>query len=76
MRPNHAYGLSTYSIVGADPEAGECGVAVQSKFLAVGAFVPWARRGIGYPDQRYRRGGLWQSRVGGFRFPSAQLCTQ
>lgn len=47
MRPNHAYGLSTYSIVGADPQAGECGVAVQSKFLAVGAFVPWARGGIG-----------------------------
>jgi uncharacterized Ntn-hydrolase superfamily protein len=40
-------GPSTYSIVGADPEAGECGVAVQSKFLAVGAFVPWARGGVG-----------------------------
>jgi uncharacterized Ntn-hydrolase superfamily protein len=39
--------LSTYSIVGADPDAGECGVAVQSKFLAVGAFVPWARGGVG-----------------------------
>ena len=47
MRPDHSYGLSTYSIVGADPEAGECGVAVQSKFLAVGAFVPWARGGVG-----------------------------
>ncbi len=46
----------TYSIVGADPEAGEVGVAVQSKFLAVGAIVPWARGGVGavavqaYPD--------------------------
>ena len=40
-------GPSTYSIVGADPEAAECGVAVQSKFLAVGALVPWARGGIG-----------------------------
>jgi uncharacterized Ntn-hydrolase superfamily protein len=40
-------GPSTYSIVGADPEAGECGVAVQSKFLGVGAFVPWARGGVG-----------------------------
>jgi uncharacterized Ntn-hydrolase superfamily protein len=40
-------GPSTFSIVGADPEAGECGVAVQSKFLAVGAFVPWARGGVG-----------------------------
>ncbi len=42
-----AYGPSTYSIAGADPEANECGVAVQSKFLAVGAFVPFARGGIG-----------------------------
>ena len=32
----------TYSIVAADPPAGEVGVAVQSKFLAVGAIVPWA----------------------------------
>jgi uncharacterized Ntn-hydrolase superfamily protein len=47
VRPDQSHGLSTYSIVGADPEAGECGVAVQSKFLAVGAFVPWARGGIG-----------------------------
>jgi len=47
MRPNYPSGPSTYSIVAADPEAGECGVAVQSKFLAVGAFVPWARGGIG-----------------------------
>jgi uncharacterized Ntn-hydrolase superfamily protein len=39
--------MSTFSIVGADPEAGECGVAVQSKFLAVGALVPWARGGVG-----------------------------
>jgi uncharacterized Ntn-hydrolase superfamily protein len=47
MRPNYPHGPSTYSIVAADTEAGECGVAVQSKFLAVGAFVPWARGGIG-----------------------------
>jgi uncharacterized Ntn-hydrolase superfamily protein len=47
MRPNHSYGPSTYSIVAADPEAGESGVAVQSKFLAVGAFVSWARGGVG-----------------------------
>jgi uncharacterized Ntn-hydrolase superfamily protein len=40
-------GPSTYSIVGVDPEAGEAGVAVQSKFLSVGAFVPWARGGTG-----------------------------
>lgn len=30
-----------------DPQASEWGVAVQSKFLAVGAIVPWARAGAG-----------------------------
>ncbi len=39
--------LSTFSIVGYDPEAEEWGVAVQSKFLAVGAVVPWAQAGVG-----------------------------
>lgn len=37
----------TYSIVGADPAAGDVGVAVQSKFLAVGAIVPWAAADAG-----------------------------
>ncbi|MGI9018374.1 MAG: DUF1028 domain-containing protein [Euzebya sp.] len=39
--------LSTYSIVGADPQTNQVGVAVQSKFLAVGAIVPWAKGGVG-----------------------------
>ncbi|HWE61651.1 MAG TPA: DUF1028 domain-containing protein [Chloroflexota bacterium] len=39
--------VSTYSIVARDPENGDLGVAVQSKFLAVGAVVPWARAGVG-----------------------------
>src|SRR5436309_12896520 len=38
---------STFSIAAVDAEAGEAGVAVQSKFLAVGALVPWARGGVG-----------------------------
>ena len=38
---------STFSIVAADPSAGECGVAVASKFLSAGAVVPWARGGVG-----------------------------
>ncbi len=38
---------STFSIVGHDPEALEWGIAVQSKFLAVGAVVPWAQAGVG-----------------------------
>ncbi|MBO0782605.1 MAG: DUF1028 domain-containing protein, partial [Ktedonobacteraceae bacterium] len=37
----------TFSIVARDPERGEWGVAVQSKFLAVGAVVPWAKAGVG-----------------------------
>jgi len=37
----------TFSIVARDPQSGEFGVAVQSKFLAVGAVVPWAQAGIG-----------------------------
>jgi uncharacterized Ntn-hydrolase superfamily protein len=37
----------TFSIVAADPGAGDWGVAVASKFPAVGAVVPWARAGVG-----------------------------
>jgi uncharacterized Ntn-hydrolase superfamily protein len=37
----------TFSIVARDPETGDLGVAVASKFLAVGAVVPWAKAGIG-----------------------------
>jgi uncharacterized Ntn-hydrolase superfamily protein len=37
----------TFSIVARDRATGDLGVAVQSKFLAVGAVVPWARAGIG-----------------------------
>ena len=39
--------LSTFSIVAYDPDAQEWGIAVQSKFLAVGAVVPWAEAGVG-----------------------------
>lgn len=37
----------TFSIVGGDLEAGDWGVAVASKFPAVGAVVPWARARAG-----------------------------
>jgi uncharacterized Ntn-hydrolase superfamily protein len=37
----------TFSIVALDPENGDVGVAVQSKYFAVGAVVPWARAGVG-----------------------------
>ncbi|UOR13054.1 DUF1028 domain-containing protein [Halobacillus amylolyticus] len=43
----HSKVIATYSIVGFDPQTGELGVAVQSKFLGVGAVVPWAKAGVG-----------------------------
>jgi uncharacterized Ntn-hydrolase superfamily protein len=39
--------VATFSIVAFDPKTDSLGVAVQSKFLAVGAVVPWARAGVG-----------------------------
>jgi uncharacterized Ntn-hydrolase superfamily protein len=38
---------STYSLVACDLDRGEWGVGVQSKFLAVGAGVPWAEPEVG-----------------------------
>ncbi|NBI28261.1 DUF1028 domain-containing protein [Chengkuizengella marina] len=39
--------VATFSIVGFDPKTKELGIAVQSKFLGVGAVVPWAKAGVG-----------------------------
>jgi uncharacterized Ntn-hydrolase superfamily protein len=39
--------VGTFSIVAFDPQTDELGIAVASKFIAVGAVVPWARAGIG-----------------------------
>jgi uncharacterized Ntn-hydrolase superfamily protein len=38
---------STFSIAAYDPEKKEWGVAVASKYLAVGSLVPWAKAGVG-----------------------------
>jgi len=56
--------ITTFSIVAYDPANQEWGVAVQSKFLAVGAAVPWARAGAGavatqsYAELTYGSRGL------------------
>ena len=56
--------ISTYSIVACDLEAGDWGVAVQSKFLAVGAAVPAAEPHVGaiatqaWANLAYRPDGL------------------
>lgn len=39
--------VATFSIVARDPQNGDMGVAVASKFLAVGSVVPWAQAGAG-----------------------------
>lgn len=39
--------VSTFSVVARDADTGDLGIAVQSKFLAVGAVVPWARANVG-----------------------------
>ncbi|TLS35809.1 DUF1028 domain-containing protein [Pseudalkalibacillus caeni] len=56
--------IATFSIVGYDPETKELGIAVQSKFLGVGAVVPWAKAGVGavatqsYANISYGENGL------------------
>jgi uncharacterized Ntn-hydrolase superfamily protein len=63
--------VATYSIVACDLAAGQWGVAVQSKFLAVGSVVPWAEPHVGavatqsYANPRYGPGGLALLRAGG-----------
>ena len=44
---NRAPCFSTFSIVALDPDTGDLGVATQSKYLAVGSVVPWARFNAG-----------------------------
>jgi len=39
--------LNTFSIVACDLDKGDWGVAVASKFVAVGALVPWAKAKVG-----------------------------
>jgi uncharacterized Ntn-hydrolase superfamily protein len=62
--------VATYSIVACDLAAGQWGVAVQSKFLAVGSVVPWAEPHVGaiatqsYANPRYGPEGLALLRAG------------
>jgi uncharacterized Ntn-hydrolase superfamily protein len=54
----------TFSLVACDREAGQWGVVVASKFLAVGAVVPWAKADVGavatqaFANLTYGPGGL------------------
>jgi uncharacterized Ntn-hydrolase superfamily protein len=39
--------VSTFSIVAIDPQSGDLGVAVASRYFSVGSVVPWAMAGVG-----------------------------
>src|SRR5437868_1242652 len=62
--------VATYSIAACDLDARQWGVAVQSKFLAVGSVVPWAEPEVGaiatqaYANPRYGPNGLQLLREG------------
>jgi uncharacterized Ntn-hydrolase superfamily protein len=62
--------VATYSIAACDLEAGQWGVATQSKFLGVGSVVPWAEPQVGaiatqaYANPRYGPDGLALLREG------------
>ena len=62
--------VATYSIAACDLDAGQWGVATQSKFLGVGSVVPWAVPGVGaiatqaYANPRYGTDGLALLREG------------
>ena len=62
--------VATYSIVACDLEARQWGVAVQSKFLAVGAVCPYAEAEVGavatqsFANPRYGPDGLALLREG------------
>jgi uncharacterized Ntn-hydrolase superfamily protein len=73
--------VSTYSICACDLEARQWGVAVQSKFLAVGSVVPWAEPLVGaiatqaYANPRYGPEGLVLLREGLSAAETAQRLT-
>jgi uncharacterized Ntn-hydrolase superfamily protein len=62
--------VATYSIVACDLDAEQWGIAVQSKFLGVGAVVPWAEPHVGaiatqaFANPRYGPDGLALLREG------------
>lgn len=63
--------VATFSIVAYDPDTRELGVAVESRFIAVGAVVPWAKAGVGavatqsYANTTFGPAGLERLAKGG-----------
>src|SRR2546423_2041890 len=73
--------VATYSIVACDLQAEQWGVAVQSKFLAVGSVVPWAEPQVGavatqaWANPRYGPDGLSLLRSGKTAEEAVQVLT-
>ena len=71
----------TFSIVAFDSDTGDVGIAVASKFPAVGAVVPWLEAGVGavatqsFVNARYGPDGLDLLRRGEEPITAAQLLT-
>ena len=74
--------VATFSIVGFDPNTGDLGVAVQSKFFAVGSVVPWTKAGVGaiatqsYANVNYGPDGLELLAKGQSAKQTVELLTQ
>ena len=74
--------VATYSIAACDLEAGQWGIATQSKFLAVGSVVPWAEPGVGavatqaYANPRYGPEGLALLREGASAADTVKALTE
>jgi uncharacterized Ntn-hydrolase superfamily protein len=56
------YAQATYSIVACDAQTRECGVAVQTNNLAVGASVPYAKAGVGAIASQFETNPMYGSR--------------
>src|SRR5262249_21864151 len=47
MVASASHAMATFSIVAIDPETGDLGIAVASRYFAVGSVVPWAEADVG-----------------------------
>ncbi|MBQ17935.1 MAG: hypothetical protein CMJ65_12500 [Planctomycetaceae bacterium] len=54
---------ATFSIVAVDPQTGDCGAAVASKYPAVGKVVPYVRAGVGAFCTQHYHHPPWGSRA-------------
>ncbi len=55
--------VSTFSIVARDPDTGDFGIAVQSKFFGVGAVVGWAEASVGAVATQAHANTSWGTRA-------------